>query len=101
MESRKMLFEGNERKELENRMRDEGRLPPNQVATLKWPVLHYGSVPRFDPERWDFRVYGVVDEPARWDWNTFNKLPRSTMTSDFHCVTRWSTFDNHWKGVRV
>ena len=96
-----MLFEGNERKELENRMREEGRLPPNQVATLKWPVLHYGSVPRFDPERWDFRVYGAVDEPARWDWNAFNKLPRSTMTSDFHCVTRWSRFDNHWKGVRV
>ena len=58
-----MLFEGNERKELENRMREEGRLPPRQVATLKWPVLHYGSVPRFDPERWDFRVYGAVDEP--------------------------------------
>jgi len=96
-----MLFEGNERKELENRMREEGRLPPNQVATLKWPVLHYGSVPRFDPERWDFRVYGAVDEPARWDWNAFNKLPKSTMTSDFHCVTRWSRFDNHWKGVRV
>ncbi len=96
-----MLFEGNERKELENRMREEGRLPANQVATLKWPVLHYGSVPRFDPERWDFRVYGAVDEPAGWNWSAFNKLPRSTMTSDFHCVTRWSRFDNHWQGVRV
>jgi DMSO/TMAO reductase YedYZ molybdopterin-dependent catalytic subunit len=96
-----MLFEGNERKELENRMQKEGRLPPRQVATLKWPVLHYGSVPRFDPERWDFRVYGAVDEAHRWDWREFNKLPKSTMTSDFHCVTRWSRFDNHWQGVRV
>ena len=96
-----MLFEGNERKELEKRMQEEGRLPPRQVATLKWPVLHYGSVPRFDPERWDFRVYGAVEEPARWNWIAFNKLPRSTMTSDFHCVTRWSRFDNHWQGVRV
>jgi hypothetical protein len=43
-----MLFEGNERKQLEHKMRDQGRLPPGQSATLKWPVLHYGSVPRFD-----------------------------------------------------
>jgi DMSO/TMAO reductase YedYZ molybdopterin-dependent catalytic subunit len=96
-----MLFEGNERKELEEKMRQEGRLPPRQVATLKWPVLHYGSVPRFDPEEWDFRVYGAVDNPARWSWREFNKLPKSKMTSDFHCVTRWSRFDNNWQGVRV
>src|SRR6185369_16233168 len=34
-------------------------------------------------------------------WNEFAKLPRSMMTSDFHCVTRWSRFDNDWEGVRV
>lgn len=96
-----MLFEGNERKELEQKMREDGRLPPRQVATLKWPVLHYGSVPRFDPERWDFRVHGTVDEAARWTWSEFETLPKSTMTSDFHCVTRWSRFDNRWEGVRV
>lgn len=44
-----MLFEGNERKEREREMRQAGRLPPGQSLTLKWPVLHYGSVPRFDP----------------------------------------------------
>jgi DMSO/TMAO reductase YedYZ molybdopterin-dependent catalytic subunit len=96
-----MLFEGNERKELEKRMREEGRLPSGQAATLKWPVLHYGSVPRFDPGTWDFRVYGNVDEAARWSWIEFNRLPKSMLTSDFHCVTRWSRFDNHWEGVRV
>ena len=52
-----MFGEGNERKELERKMLDEGRLPPGQAATLKWPVLHYGSVPRFDPGRWDFKVW--------------------------------------------
>ena len=94
-----MLFEGNERKELERKMRDAGRLPPGQSATLKWPVLHYGSVPRFDPERWDFKAIGAVEEPVRWTWDEFNRLPKSNVLSDFHCVTRWSRFDNRWTGV--
>jgi len=94
-----MLFEGNERKELERRMQADGRLPPGQAATLKWPVLQYGSVPRFDPARWDFRITGLVEQPVRLTWEDFNRLPKSTVTSDFHCVTRWSRFDNHWQGV--
>ena len=94
-----MLFEGNERKELERRMMQEGRLPPGQAATLKWPVLHYGSVPHFDPVRWDFRIAGLVEQPVRLTWDEFNRLPKSTVTSDFHCVTRWSRFDNRWEGV--
>jgi len=94
-----MLFEGDERKELERRMADAGRLPPGQAATLKWPVLHYGSVPRFDPSRWDFKIFGSVEKPARLTWEEFNALSRSQITSDFHCVTRWSRFNNRWEGV--
>src|SRR5256714_1710637 len=94
-----MLFEGNERRERERQMKAERRLPPGQSLTLKWPVLHYGSVPRFDPARWDFRVYGLVKKPVKLSWEEFNGLPRVTTTSDFHCVTRWSRFDNHWEGV--
>ena len=93
------LFEGNERKVLEQKMKSEGRLPPGQSLTLKWPVLHYGSVPRFDPERWDFVVSGLVENPVRWNWREFNSLPTVSTHSDFHCVTRWSRFDNDWKGV--
>lgn len=94
-----MLFNGNDRKEQERLRRQEGRLPPGQSLTLKWPVLHYGSVPRFDPERWDLRVYGLVEPPLRLSWKEFNALPRTQRTSDFHCVTRWSRFDNRWDGV--
>ena len=94
------LFDYKERHELERRMRDEHRLPPGQSATLKWPVLHYGSVPRFDPDRWDFRIYGLVDAPVKLTWAEFNKLPTSETHSDFHCVTRWSRFDNDWSGVK-
>lgn len=96
-----MLFEGNERKELERRMKQEGRLPPGQSLTLKWPVLHYGSVPRFDPQTWDFRVYGLAGTQLQFGWDEFNALPKVWHTSDFHCVTRWSRFDNQWEGVAV
>ena len=94
-----MLFEGKDRRELERKMKQEGRLPPGQSLTLKWPVLHYGSVPRFDPSSWDFRVSGLVEDPVRLNWVEFNALPKVQRTSDFHCVTRWSRFDNRWDGV--
>jgi hypothetical protein len=37
-EVRTMLFEGKDRRELEQLMKREGRLPPGQSLTLKWPV---------------------------------------------------------------
>ena len=94
-----MLFEGRDRKELEQQKKREGLLPPGQSLTLKWPVLHYGSVPGFDPKTWDFRIYGLVETPLRLTWEEFNALPKTRRTSDFHCVTRWSRFDNEWEGV--
>ncbi|HVH89275.1 MAG TPA: sulfite oxidase-like oxidoreductase [Terriglobales bacterium] len=95
------IFSGDERKRQEQEMRAEGRLPPGQSLTLKWPVLHYGSVPRFDPALWEFRVSGRVQHPLRFTWEEFNQLPRVQRTSDFHCVTRWSRFDNRWDGVAM
>src|SRR6476660_6889379 len=59
------------RKELENKAKTEGRLPPGQSLTLKWPVLHYGSIPQFDPAKWDFKISGELDEPKRLSWSDF------------------------------
>jgi DMSO/TMAO reductase YedYZ molybdopterin-dependent catalytic subunit len=90
-----------ERKEEEKRLIQEGRLPPGQALTLKFPVLHYGPVPSFDPATWDFRVWGEVQEEKRWTWDEFNNLPRTTVNMDIHCVTRWSKADTTWEGVSV
>ena len=75
------------------------RLPPGQYATEKWPVLHYGAVPKFDQASWDFRISGLVEEPVRLTLDEFMALPRKTVTRDVHCVTRWSMFDSEWEGV--
>jgi DMSO/TMAO reductase YedYZ molybdopterin-dependent catalytic subunit len=79
----------------------EPRLPPGQVRTDKWPVLHYGSVPKIDLATWDFKVFGLVERPLRWTWDDFQRLPRVRVRNDIHCVTRWSRFDNEWQGVAV
>lgn len=89
------------RREDEERLAQEGRLPPGQSVTNKFPVLHYGPVPRFDPATWDFRVWGEVEEPVTWTWDEFQKLPRTRLKMDIHCVTRWSKFDTDWEGVSV
>jgi len=75
------------------------RLPPGQYLTPKWPVLHVGPVPRFDPRTWDFRVVGLVEHALRLTWDEFNALPRLRSVSDIHCVTTWSKYDNTWEGV--
>jgi DMSO/TMAO reductase YedYZ molybdopterin-dependent catalytic subunit len=89
------------RKKDEERVRQEGRLPPGQSLTRKFPVLHYGPVPAFNAATWDLRVWGAVAEEVRWTWDEFNQLPRSQITMDVHCVTRWSKFDTTWEGVSV
>jgi DMSO/TMAO reductase YedYZ molybdopterin-dependent catalytic subunit len=77
------------------------RLPRGQVLTRKWPVLTYGETPRLDLANWSFRCFGLVQEPVTWTWQEFLELPRVQVTSDVHCVTRWSRFDNRWEGVSV
>lgn len=89
------------RKEDEERMRQEGRLPPGQSLTQKFPVLHYGPVPGFDPQIWDFRIFGEVERQIRWSWEEFNQLPKTEIVMDIHCVTRWSKFDTTWAGISV
>lgn len=81
--------------------RREPRLPPGQVVTDKWPVLHHGQVPQVDLATWDLVVDGLVESPARWTWEQFLALPRTRVHSDIHCVTRWSRYDNAWDGVTL
>ena len=64
------------------------RLPPGQELTAKWPVLHYGSVPRVDLATWDFHVTGLVEQPVRFTWDEFMALPQTRRHNDIHCVTR-------------
>ncbi len=77
------------------------RLPPGQYLTKKWPVLSYESTPRIDLTTYRFKVWGSVAEPFELTWDELQALPRVNLTSDIHCVTTWSRYDNAWEGVSV
>lgn len=77
------------------------RLPPGQYLTKKWPVLNYESTPKFDPEKYRFKVWGEVENPFELTWAELLALPRVQLTSDIHCVTTWSRYDNAWEGVSL
>ncbi len=87
------------RRDRENEIRRMGRLPPGQALTEKFPVLHYGPVPAYDMTKWDFRIFGEVEEERRFTWEEFQRLPMRAINMDIHCVTRWSKFDTLWEGV--
>ena len=78
------------------------RVPPGQYLTEKWPVLHYGPVPTFNPKTWDLRVFGKVKNELRWTWDELQALDKeinTQVTADMHCVTTWSRLDQKWEGV--
>ena len=86
---------------LDARPNDRNRLPPGQIETRKWPVLHYGSVPRVEADAWGFRIWGAVEQPLELNWDAFLQLPRQEVLCDIHCVTQWSRYDNVFGGVPV
>ncbi|GAC1448345.1 MAG: sulfite oxidase-like oxidoreductase [Ktedonobacterales bacterium] len=79
----------------------QGRLPPGQYLTKKWPVLSYESTPKFDAAKYRFKVWGAVEQPFELSWEELLALPRVQLTSDIHCVTTWSRYENGWEGVHV
>ncbi len=90
------------RKAKENLAKEGNRLPQGQSLTDRFPVLHYGPTATYrNLDNWDLRVFGLVEEEKVWNWNEFNKLPRTNVTMDIHCVTRWSKFDTLWEGVSL
>lgn len=75
------------------------QLPPGQYLTEKWPILHSGGIPRFDPAHWDFQVFGEVDAPVRLSYEEFMALPTVKVTANIHCVTAWSRLGVLFEGV--
>src|SRR3954470_15464781 len=78
---------------------EDQRLPPGQHLTRDWPVLDLGLTPSITRERWRLDVYGAVENPLFWDMPTFLAQEQRQFTSDIHCVTTWSRYDNQWEGL--
>ena len=77
------------------------RVPPGQHVVGDFPVLSAGPTPRVSLDTWTFTINGEIDEPKAWTWKEFRALPTETLTTDIHCVTKWSKLDTPWTGVSV
>src|SRR4029079_8784725 len=80
---------------------DPARLPPGQYVTDRFPVLHVGDVPTYGPGESSLRVSGIVEPALPIGLDELRALPSVDVTTDIHCVTKWSKFDTTWTGVRV
>jgi len=96
-----MGFFDRNRQQLADKGYDPSRLPPGQYLTDRFPVLHVGDVPTYAPGEWNMTVGGLVESPFTLDFDELTALPSITLTTDIHCVTKWSKFDTVWTGVRV
>ena len=78
-----------------------GRVPPGQYVTHDFPVLSAGPTPRVPLAQWTFEVRGAVGSTRRWSWAEFQELPRTEVTVDIHCVTKWSKLGTSFGGVSL
>ena len=76
------------------------KLPVGQHEVNNWPVLDLGEQPHVPTAEWKLDVGGLVDNPFTLNWDQFLALPQAEDISDFHCVTTWSRYENHWRGVQ-
>jgi DMSO/TMAO reductase YedYZ molybdopterin-dependent catalytic subunit len=76
------------------------RLPVGQHEVKNWPVLDLGEHPDIALADWRLEVTGHIEHPFTLTWDDFLALPHVDDVSDFHCVTTWSRYANHWQGVR-
>ncbi|PPA69864.1 sulfite oxidase-like oxidoreductase [Jeotgalibacillus proteolyticus] len=77
-----------------------GRLPPGQTLTEKFPILHEGEVPEYDLTKWELSIFGEGIKSRSFTYEELMRMPQSTIVKDIHCVTRWSKFDNEFKGIK-
>lgn len=78
-----------------------GKLPPGQYETQDFPVLSAGPTPHTPLATWSFTLTGGDGRSARWSWEEFESLPHEEISTDIHCVTKWSKFGTAWSGVSI
>jgi DMSO/TMAO reductase YedYZ molybdopterin-dependent catalytic subunit len=80
---------------------DPARVPPGQFVTDDFPVLSAGPTPHAPMSQWSLIIRGAVGRATTWSWEEFAALPHVTVTTDIHCVTKWSKLDTVWRGVSL
>jgi DMSO/TMAO reductase YedYZ molybdopterin-dependent catalytic subunit len=77
----------------------DNRLPPGQYLTQDFPVLSAGPTQRVGTDRWEFTITTEAGQAHRWSWSDLMNLTNEEITTDIHCVTKWSKLGTTWRGV--
>jgi DMSO/TMAO reductase YedYZ molybdopterin-dependent catalytic subunit len=80
---------------------DTDRVPPGQYVTTDFPVLSAGPTPHTPLDSWSFSIRQAGDTSKSWSWQEIQALPAEDVTTDIHCVTRWSKLDTRWRAVSI
>ena len=65
-------------------------LPPNQIATTRFPRIGERDPEPFDAATWRLDVAGLVDRPLSLSFGELAALPHVERAGTIHCVTRRS-----------
>ncbi|KAA9153932.1 sulfite oxidase-like oxidoreductase [Microbacterium lushaniae] len=76
-------------------------LPPGQYLTEDFPVLSAGPTPHVPTDEWSFTIRNEHGAGRTWTWDEFLALPIEEVSTDIHCVTRWSKLGTSWRGVSL
>jgi DMSO/TMAO reductase YedYZ molybdopterin-dependent catalytic subunit len=75
------------------------RLPPGQYLTSDFPILSAGPTSDIKSANWKLGFQLGCSLLKTWNWDEFEALPQTVITTDIHCVTKWSKLDTTWQGV--
>jgi DMSO/TMAO reductase YedYZ molybdopterin-dependent catalytic subunit len=78
----------------------EDAVPPGQYVTDGFPVLTAGATPHVAHRAWELVVTDGATEKT-YTWASLRELGLTDLTTDIHCVTRWSKLATTWQGVPV
>jgi DMSO/TMAO reductase YedYZ molybdopterin-dependent catalytic subunit len=83
-------------------LRPDGRprLPPGQRLLNELRPMG-GDPGNPSPASFRLKVHGDVDSPFEVTFSELLAMPQVDQSCDVHCVTGWSVFDSHWRGVQV
>jgi DMSO/TMAO reductase YedYZ molybdopterin-dependent catalytic subunit len=83
------------------RLGGSAKLPPGQHLVHDFPVLSAGPTPAVKLDDWEFALTTETGVTRKWNWAAFRALPAVAISTDIHCVTRWSKFETMWEGVSL
>jgi len=76
-------------------------LAPGQFYGNRWIIYSALSEPIIRAEEWHLKTSGLVERPLDLSFEEVQKLPQSSLTGSFQCVTKWTIKDVAWEGVAI